>query len=126
MGQAKTNVVIVHRTLDLRMVLRTGLKYALAQRGVRVLQALVTLAAFFYAFSVAEHRTNTPQKLMLVSGAFLFATILQVLAQRLMAGTDRRFFREAYDSEQGLSELSDPVRTILDRGQMLETGCRRI
>lgn len=119
-------VVIVHRALDLRMVLRTGLKYALAQRGVRVLQALVTMSAFLYAFSVAEHRTNTPQKLILVSSAFLFAALLQILAQRWMAWVDRRFFRQAYDSEQLLGELSDEVRTILDRDRLLETVCRRI
>jgi len=119
-------IVIVHRALDLRMVLRTGLKYALAQRGVRILQALVTIGAFLYAFSIAEHRTNTPQKLILVSSAFLFAVILQALAQRLMAWVDRRFFRQAYNSEQILSDLSDEVRTILDRDHLLETVCRRI
>ncbi|MBL8175582.1 MAG: SpoIIE family protein phosphatase [Bryobacterales bacterium] len=119
-------IVIVHRALDLRMVLRTGLKYALAQRGVRILQAFTTMGALLYAFSIAEHRTTTPQKLILVSSSFLFALLLQRLAQRLMAWVDRRFFRQAYNSEQLLSDLSDEVRTILDRDRLLETVCRRI
>jgi len=119
-------VVIVHRALDIRVVLRSGLKYALAQRGVRVLQAVVTLAAFIYAFTVAEHRMNTPQKLMVLAIAFLFSVLLQAVAQRLMQWVDSRFFRAAYNAEHILSELSDEVRGIVRIDELLETVCRKI
>lgn len=119
-------VVIVHRALDIRVVLRSGLKHALAQRGVRVLQALVTLAAFIYAFTIAEQKMNTPQKLMVLATAFLFSVLLQSMAQRLMQWVDRRFFRAAYNAEHILSELSDEVRGIVKTDELLETVCRKI
>ena len=36
-------VIVVHRALDVPVVLRQGLQYALAQRGIRFLQALLPL-----------------------------------------------------------------------------------
>src|SRR5262249_19551666 len=39
---------------------------------------------------------------------------------------DRRFFREAYNAEQILGELSEQVSGILDRDALLETVARKI
>jgi len=42
------------------------------------------------------------------------------------AGSIRRFFREAYDAEQILSDLGDQVRTMVETGPLLETVAKQI
>jgi sigma-B regulation protein RsbU (phosphoserine phosphatase) len=47
-------------------------------------------------------------------------------AEHLRTWTDRRFFREAYNAEQVLSELSDQVRSIVETRSLIETVAERI
>ncbi len=46
--------------------------------------------------------------------------------ERLRGWLDRRFFREAYNAEKILGELSDQVRTMVETGPLLETVARQI
>ncbi len=39
---------------------------------------------------------------------------------------DRRFFRESYDAEHVLTELSEQVRSMIEPGSLLETVAARI
>ncbi len=48
------------------------------------------------------------------------------LGERLRTWTDRRFFREAYNAEQVLSELSDQVRSMVETRPLIETVAARI
>ncbi|HST23919.1 MAG TPA: SpoIIE family protein phosphatase, partial [Blastocatellia bacterium] len=48
------------------------------------------------------------------------------LGERLAAWLDRRFFREAYNAEQILSELSENVRTMVETRPLIETVAERI
>jgi phosphoserine phosphatase RsbU/P len=52
--------------------------------------------------------------------------LLQRLRLRLARWIDRRFFREAYDAERVLSDLSDQVRTIVDGDSLVHTVGQRI
>ena len=45
---------------------------------------------------------------------------------RLRTWTDRRFFRETYNAEQVLSELSDQVRSMVETRSLIETVATRI
>ena len=44
----------------------------------------------------------------------LIVLLLRQAGEKLRSWTDRRFFREAYDAEQVLTELSDQVRTFIN------------
>jgi sigma-B regulation protein RsbU (phosphoserine phosphatase) len=120
-------VVVVQRALDVRMVVRQGVQYALAQRGVVVIQLVVMAVISGVALNYAEsHRLNYFEQSLLV--AVGVGTIVQVRAQadRVRRWVDRRFFREAYNAERILGELGEQVRSILDRDALLETVTRKI
>jgi len=120
-------VIVVQRAMEVRLVLRQGLRYALARRGVLILQVLLSAALFIVvAVLVTAHRTG-PVVTVLILGAGLWAIfLLHGLMQRLATWVDRRFFRESYDAEKILSELGDQVRTIVETQPLLETVARRI
>lgn len=120
-------VVVVQRAMDVRMVIRQGIQYALARRGVVVLQLVVMAVIAYFALTYAQtHRLNYIEQSLLI--AFGVAAIVQVREQadRVRRWVDRRFFREAYNAERILSELGDQVRTILDRDALLRTVARSI
>jgi sigma-B regulation protein RsbU (phosphoserine phosphatase) len=120
-------VIVVQRALDVRVVIRQGLRYALARRGILAIQfiavGVVTLSA---ATLVADPARNRPRKLQVIASGMIAALGIRRGGDKLQAWTDRRFFREAYNAEQILSELSDQVRTMVETKPLLETVAMRI
>ncbi len=120
-------VIVVERALDVRVVIRQGLRYALARRGILVVQFIavgaVTLAA---ATLVADPSRNRPRKLQVISAGLVAAVFIRRGGDKLQAWTDRRFFREAYNAEHILAELSEQVRTMVETQPLLETVAQRI
>jgi phosphoserine phosphatase RsbU/P len=120
-------VIVVHRAMDVRVVLRQGLQYALAKNGVRVIQGLVTVAVFFAAVTlVADSSRNRVEKIAVIAVGLSAVMAIRRSAERLRGWVDRRFFREAYDAERVLSELSDHVRSIVEPQSLLQTVVTRI
>ncbi len=119
-------VLVVERAMDLRMAIRQGLQYALARGGVRVIQICVTIAAALLAVNAMDSHTSRPQKLMLLAIAIVVAVRVRQAGEKLRGWVDKRFFREAYNAEQILSELSEHVRTILDTRMLLDTVARKL
>jgi phosphoserine phosphatase RsbU/P len=120
-------VIVVQRALDVRVVVRQGLQYTLATRGVRILQALAAIAVIWGAMALAEDpTTRRPQKLMVIGLSTIFVIRLRQGGSWLSKWVDRRFFREAYSAEKILSELSDKVRTMVETGPLLETVAHQI
>jgi sigma-B regulation protein RsbU (phosphoserine phosphatase) len=52
--------------------------------------------------------------------------LIRLTAEKLKAWTDRRFFREEYNAEQILSDLSEEVRTMIETKPLLEMVSNRI
>jgi phosphoserine phosphatase RsbU/P len=120
-------VIVVQRAMDVRVAIRQGVQYALARSSVRIIQILGTAVIIFVAaFQVASATTNRPQKIMAISFGFMLVVLLGGAAQRLSKWVDRRFFREAYNAELILSDLSDNVRTMIETEPLLETVARRL
>ncbi len=120
-------VIVVHRAMDVRVVLRQGVQYALAKGGVRVLQIILVASIIIASILLAESpRTNRPQKIIVIGLSVLFVFLIRQGAERLRVWVDRRFFREAYNTEQILGELSDNVRTMVETGPLLETVAQSI
>ena len=119
--------IVVQRAMDVSVVIRQGLQYALARSGVRFLQSILMVAVVLTAtFLASNPRIRLPQKIEAV--AFGMAAVLWMKrgADWLRGWTDRRFFRDAYNAEQILSELGDKVRTIVEVQPLLATVSHRI
>jgi len=120
-------VILVHRALDTRVVVRQGIQYALARGGARVLVVLVAVLILFSALMLAtSEQVNRPRQITLIAVGILLLLAVVRLGRRLALWIDRRFFREAYDAERILTELSEEVRLMVDARALLETVCRRI
>lgn len=120
-------VIVVHRAMDVTVVIRQGLQYLLATGGVRVFRVAVSFAIIFMAATVsAGHNSNLEQRILLISTGFALLAFTRIFAERLRRWVDRRFFREAYDAEQILGDLANRVRTMVETRPLLEMVARRI
>jgi phosphoserine phosphatase RsbU/P len=119
-------VIVVQRALDVRVVIRQGLQYALASGGIRVLQVLLTAVVLFGAINLAVSHGSRAQKMFLIAGGVLLMLMLRRAADGLRKWIDRRFFRDAYNAEQILAGLSDEVRSMVEIRPMLERVATRI
>jgi len=120
-------VIVVHRAMDVRVVIRQGLQYALATGGIRVLQIILTAAVLITGVTFARSHNLSPAREMTTIALLILAVSwLRKGADRLRKWTDRRFFRDAYNAEQILEALSDEVRSIVEKRPLLERVATRI
>src|SRR5579872_2271874 len=118
-------VIVVHRAMDVRVVIRQGLQYGLAKTGIRVLQFAAIAIVIATAFAMGSNK-NTFGKVVVIAVAVTIGLMIPRLGERLKDWTDRRFFREAYNAEQVLSDLSDQVRSMVETRPLIETVAARI
>ncbi|MEP7077130.1 MAG: SpoIIE family protein phosphatase [Acidobacteriota bacterium] len=120
-------VIVVQRAMDVSVVVRQGIQYALAKNGVLLIQLLLSFVVILIALSfVSDAATNRLQKMIFIGIGVAFVFLIRLLADKIKTWVDRRFFREAYNAEQILSELSDDVRTMVETKPLLETVAGRI
>ncbi|HEX6853240.1 MAG TPA: SpoIIE family protein phosphatase [Candidatus Polarisedimenticolaceae bacterium] len=121
-------VVVVERALDVRVVIREGLQYAFARRGIFALR--VVLIAGTAGFTFWRIATRPDMRRVDVVGALAVGALLVVLLKRFgdatLRWTDRRFFREAVDAERVLGALAEEVRTVVDRDALVDVIVRRL
>jgi sigma-B regulation protein RsbU (phosphoserine phosphatase) len=121
-------VVVTERAMELRMVIRQGMRYALARGGMRVLISVAGgLVIAGINILVFGTKLSTTSKYVICGVAVLGVVLLvRKTRKRTLLWVDRRFFREAYNAEQILEELSDTVRSIAGEERMIDTVARRI
>ncbi len=121
-------VVLTERALDLRVVIRQGIRYAFAKTGLRVIVALL-MVVFLWALATAVFTTKETSSLQIgfyvacVAGT-VFLT--RGIRAKTFALVDRRFFRDAYDAEMILTGLNEDIRTMIDERALLETVASRV
>jgi eukaryotic-like serine/threonine-protein kinase len=103
--------ILRHRLFDVSVIVRRGLQYALARRLLALLvPGLVTLAVldlyFLHDSLSATARTH--------AGAYALAAVIVGLTRfrrdRWLEALDRRFFRERYDAQRLLGEITAELR----------------
>jgi sigma-B regulation protein RsbU (phosphoserine phosphatase) len=120
-------VIVVYRAMDVRVVIRQGLQYALATGGIRVLQIILTVVVLVLGIGFATKRQLTlPSEITVIALLFLAVQWLRRGAVKLKLWTDHRFFRAAYNSEQILESLGDEVRSIVETRPLLERVASKI
>jgi phosphoserine phosphatase RsbU/P len=116
-------VVLVQRAMDVSILVRQGTKYALAKATLLVIQ-LVLAAVVTYRFLIPLlTQKQIPREQLWQAIVFIVLIFLIRLgfSKRWQSWLDKKFFREAYDTEQVLNELSDEVRKFTESGPLLQT-----
>ena len=103
--------ILRHRLFDLRLIVRQGLRYALARRSV---DALVPVLGGLLLADVLVHRdqplgsviTSRGWWYLLIGGALL---VVRTRREHWLRRVDRRFFRERYDAHRLLTNIAEHV-----------------
>jgi serine/threonine-protein kinase len=107
-----TYAILRHRLFDVTLIIRQGVRYAMARR---LLLSIVPALAAMMAIDAYLHRDRAIEA-QFVERAPVYG-LLSVLAlvaahrrQRWLDGLDKRFFRERYDARRLLHEVVEDVR----------------
>jgi sigma-B regulation protein RsbU (phosphoserine phosphatase) len=119
-------VIVVHRAMDVRVVIRQGLQYLLARGGIRAIQLGLLAAVTIAATSVLSGGAGFARVAAVIAGMAAMVAIGSRFTDQLRRSLDRRFFREAYETDAILSDLAMQVRTMIETGPLLETVATRI
>ena len=121
------HLIVVQRAMDVSVVIRQGVRYAFAKGGVLVLSFLILNAIVFLMIWEIKKETTSPVEIsviLFVGISLIFA--IGRLGKWLISWTDRYFFREAVDTEQVLTDLSENVRTMVETKPLIETVAQTI
>jgi hypothetical protein len=118
-------VVLVHRLLDARFVVRMALQYAFARYSVLAVTALPFIALGLHLY---RHRADTlvavasrSQPLWLVA-CIVAGAVALVFRRRILHAIDRRFFRDQWDAREiltALVERSRGVNSVAELGRLI-------
>jgi eukaryotic-like serine/threonine-protein kinase len=107
-----TYAILRHRLFDVTLIIRQGVRYAMARR---LLLSIVPALAAMMVIDAYLHRDRAIE-VQFVERAPVYG-LLSVLAlvaahrrQRWLDGLDKRFFRERYDARRLLHEVVEDVR----------------
>jgi sigma-B regulation protein RsbU (phosphoserine phosphatase) len=117
-------VVLVQRALDVSVLIRQGTKYGVAKATVWVVQvALLAFVAWRLLVPLMTQRQQAPSDQIMEGALFLFLVFMMrfVFRKQSQNWLDKKFFREAYDSELVLSQLADEVRRYTDSESLVKT-----
>ena len=123
-------VVIVQRAMDVPILLRMGSKYLLASTTVKILRiAGIAALIWFVGIPLFIHHHKPTTTAFWVAVLLLFGFLF--LKKRsptdlLQEWIDRKFFREAFDSEVMLSQLAKTAQTISDPAALIRTVSHRV
>jgi phosphoserine phosphatase RsbU/P len=121
-------VVVVQRAMDLRILVRQGTKYFFASSTIHILTGLIAIGmtiSLFRAIKDPGHQ-RTVDILRIFGLVCWFFVFRFILSKRLQQEIDQRFFREAYSTEQLLSELSDEARNFTEVAPLIDTITHRL
>jgi tRNA A-37 threonylcarbamoyl transferase component Bud32 len=117
--------IIAQRLFDIRILVRLGLRYALARRSILVL-APALLAGIVVDLLLHGDR---PLVEILWQRGWAYLTLVGVAAAAFwyrtgwLASIDRRFFRERYDAQPIFTQIIQDVRTV---GQLDAVAARTV
>jgi sigma-B regulation protein RsbU (phosphoserine phosphatase) len=119
-------VIVVQRAMDVRMVVRSGVQYSLSIIGIRILQIGLIVAVVQFMRQLQMQSDHPAEWIAILIVGVTVVIFLGRLARRARQWTDQRFFREAYNAERILTELSSSVAGIRDTKRLIETVAHRI
>ena len=121
--------VLFDRVVEVRLVIRSALQYALAKY---TLLALVFVPLAGIAWYLYRHRSDTLLRLvsgsglLLLIGTALAAALLFRIRHRALKALDHRFFREQYDARLILGDLAHECRRATTVDELVRLVCREV
>ncbi len=121
--------ILNRRIYDVSFVIRRGVQYLLAKNALRLLLALplIGLAGAVYA-----NRDHTLANLLFHNSLWFYVSLLAAVAlglayrHNLRDWLDRRFFREAYQQDKVLRELTEEVRQLDSLAEMARRVSQKV
>lgn len=105
--------IIRDKMYDIHVVVRQGLHYLFAKNMLRL---FIYLPAAILIYTVIQNRDRRITDVIFSNAFYIFLTVIAVLGlkfrHRLSDLLDRKFFREAYNSEKILLSLIDEIKNI--------------
>ncbi len=123
---AMAYVIVVQRAMDVRMVIRSGVRYAFASHGIKVLRFAILAVVVLGTYRLAREADHQFESLVIAAIGGAMVVYIRKLGETSLAWMDKQFFREAYNTERILTELSNSVAGIRDIRELLETVTKRI
>lgn len=122
--------VVIERVLDLTLMVRAAMQYALARLTIFAIIAVPGLWALWSMYRTPSHTIVDVVSARPVSlaTAFLVLAVILPTRQRIINQLDRTFFREHYDSEVILTELVEATRhasSVTELASLLSTQVSR-
>ena len=115
--------IVRHQVIPVRLMLRRGVRYIFVSQGSIVLEMVaVFLSLTFLLYSFFNYfKTSSSLEIGVISGVVSIVVweITGLLHRRVIApAIDRRFFRQAYNAQQVMSELGIAMRSVTDVREM--------
>ena len=123
--------IVRHQVIPVRLMLRRGVRYVFVSQGSIVLEmaaVFLALTCVLYAFFTYLDTANG-LVIGVISGIVSVAVweLTGYLHQRVIApAIDRRFFRQAYNAQQVLSEVGSALRYMTDVREMTSLASSKI
>lgn len=121
-------VVLTERAMDLRVVLRQGVRYTLARGGLRVLLIVFGVVLFTGLSTLLWNLgvSDITRGVVLALTIAAFAFLIRRVRSQLYVSIDKKFFRDHYNAEVLLGDLTENVRGMVDEQQLLQTVTHQV
>lgn len=123
--------IVRHRVIPISLLLRRSARYLLVSRGSTLMVMVgLSFVMFFVMDTFFRYLRPTNGRVIGVISAvtaIVFWRVTHAFHQRFVApAIDRRFFRQAYDSQQIMTELAESLRTTTNIPTLLESVADRL
>ncbi|HKP86378.1 MAG TPA: SpoIIE family protein phosphatase [Blastocatellia bacterium] len=123
--------IVRHKVIPVRLILRRGVRYLLVSRGFIIIQAIVVFAVLSFLLtgsrlSFIDSFGERADIVVTMAATALAIGALTIVNQQVLPLIDRKFFREAYDAQQLLSDLGMEMRKVANVRQLLELAVSKI
>ena len=124
-----TYAILKHRLLDIRVIVRRGLRYVMARQ---VLQALLVLPFLGLILPIVFHPNWTLLKALQQVSSIINLILLALCAfslkyrRQMLQWLDTRFFRTAYQQENILHRLIGSIRNCNSEKEVCKLACKEL
>lgn len=122
--------IIRHKVIPISLIIRRGVRYLLVSRGAVILEFMTVVIVLSVVLRTIMMRLQASHMVVgIVSGIVSIAVwqVTRVIHNRYLAPLiDRKFFRQSYNAQQIMAELSESLRTTTDRAQLPELVATKI
>ncbi len=107
--------IVRHQVIPVSLIIRRSVQYLLAKNALRIILALPVVGL---VLTILSDPNRTLVEILFRSSLYFYLLLIAAVAlslvyrKRLSELVDRKFFREAYNQEKILRELTDAIRKL--------------